>query len=288
MFFINKGHIENLRTIKFFNMDQAQKIYNIFILSISMKETKVSILNENDEKLVGIETAPSIKGGKYPTVILAHGFCATEEESRMLGNIAKNLSEAGILVFRFDFSGYGESEGDYSEISLSKLKLDLSKILEFVKSQSKVDTSRIGILGQSFGTTITITLEPKVKCLVMVSSVAHPKETFIKLFGEGYNPDSVSTKIKSNGVITKVKPQFWKDFDNYNPLESIKNIHSPILFIHGEKDDDIPISEMESYFENANEPKEKIIVKGVDHGFRPHRDKIYKILVDWFKKQLVF
>ena len=234
-----------------------------------------------------METALSIEKEKYPTVILAHGFGVTKEESGMFDTIAKNLSEAGILVFRFDFSGCGKSEGDYSETSLSKLKSDLSKILEFVKSKPKVDTSRIGILGQSFGTATTITLEPKVKCLIMMGSVAHPKEILIKLFGEGYNPDGISTRVKSSGVITKVKPQFWKDFENHRLSESIKKIHSPILFIHGEKDDKVPLSEMEAYFKNANEPKEKIIIDGADHGLRPHRNKMYKIVTDWFKKYLV-
>ena len=191
------------------------------------------------------------------------------------------------LVFRLDFSGCDESESDYSETSLSKLKSDLSKIFEFIKSQSKVNSSRIGILGQSFGTAVTITLEPKVKCLVMMSSVAHPKETFIKLFGDGYNLNGISTKVKSNGTISKVKPQFWKDFENHKLLESIKNIRSPILFINGEKDDKVPLSEMEAYFEDANEPKEKIIIEGADHGLSPHRDKMYKIVVDWFKRHLV-
>lgn len=252
-----------------------------------MQETKVSILNEFNEKLVGVETAPSIEKEKYPAVILVHGFGVTKEESGMFDDLAKNLSAAGFLVYRFDFSGCGESEGDYSETSLSKLKSDLSKILEFVKSQPKVDTSRIGILGQSFGTATTITLEPKVKCLVMMGSTLYPKETLIKLFGDGYNPKGISTRIKASGVITRVKPQFWKDFENHNLLESIKNIHSPILFIHGEKDDKVPISEMEAYFENANEPKEKIIIEGADHGLSPHRDKMYKIVVGWFKKYLV-
>ena len=75
--------------------------------------------------------------------------------------------------------------------------------------------------------------------------------------------------------------------DNYNLLESIKNITCPILFIHGSLDDRVPISEMESYFKKANEPKEKRIIEGADHGLRPHRDKMYKIVVEWFKKQLI-
>ncbi len=251
-----------------------------------MEEKKVSILNNHKEKLVGIETIPTEKKTKYSTVILAHGFGVTKEESGMFNKLAEELVGENILSFRFDFSGCGESEGDYSETSLSKLKSDLSKILEFVRSQPKVDNSRIGILGQSFGTATTITLEPKVKCLVMMGSTSHPKETLIKLFSNGYNPDGISTRVKSNGVVTKVKPQFWKDLSNHKLLKSIKNIHSPILFIHGEKDDKVPLSEMEAYFKNANEPKEKIIIKGTDHGLRPHRDKMYEAVKKWFKKHL--
>lgn len=252
-----------------------------------MKETKVSIFNENNEKLVGIKTIPLIEEEKYPTVILVHGFGVTKEESGMFDNLAKNLSKEGILVFRFDFSGCGESGGDYSETSLSKLKSDLSKILEFVKSQSEVDISRIGILGQSFGTSTTITLEPKVKCMILMGSISNPKKHFIKSFRQGYNPEGISTKIKSSGKIIKMKSQFWEYFDNHKLLDSIKNIHCPILFIHGGKDNNVSLSQMEAYFKNANEPKEKIIIDGADHGLRPHRDKMYRIVIDWFKKYLI-
>lgn len=122
----------------------------------------------------------------------------------------------------------------------------------------------------------------------MLGSSAHPKETLIELFANGYNPNGISTRRKSNETITKVKPPFWKDFENHHLLESIKKIQSPILFIHGEKDDIVPISEMKaSYFNNANDPKEKIVIEGADHGLIPQRDKMYKIVVDWFKKYLV-
>lgn len=251
-----------------------------------MKEIKITVTNEFGEKLVGLEATPLIEEEKYPAVVLVHGFGVTKEESGMFDNLAKKLSESGFLVYRFDFSGCGESEGDYSETSLTKLKSDLSSILEFVQSQPQVDSSRIGILGQSFGTATTITLKPRVKCLIMTGSVSGPKESLIRLFGDGYNPDGISSRSRSNGRITRVKPQFWQDFDNHNLLKSIKEIHCPILFIHGSEDDKCPISEMEAYFENANEPKEKVIIEGADHGMRPYREKMYQIVVNWFKKHL--
>ncbi len=251
-----------------------------------MKEVKVTTLNEFNEKLVGLETIPEVEKEKYPTVILVHGFGVTKEESGMFDNIAKKLSESGFLVYRFDFSGSGESEGDYSETSLTKLKSDLLKILDFVYSQPKIDNSRIGILAQSFGTAATIALEPKIQCLVMTGSISRPKAIISKLFGDGYNPEGISTRIKLDGTITKIKPQFWKDLENYNLPELIKKIHCPILFIHGSADDTVPISEMEACFQNANEPKEKIIIEGADHGLEVNRDKTYQIVVDWFQKYL--
>ena len=252
-----------------------------------MREKKVIVLNKFREKLVGLETIPSAEKERYPTVILVHGFGVTKSEYGMFDNLANNLSENGFLVYRFDFSGCGESQGDYSETSLSKLKSDLSKILDFVKSQSKVDGSRIGIHAQSFGTATTIALEPAIQCLVMTGSISHPKEVLSKLFGDGYHPEGISTRTKSEGTITRIKPQFWKDFENYDLLKSIKKIKCPILFIHGSKDDRVPISEMEAYFQNANEPKEKVIIEGADHGLEPQRDKMYKIAVDWFQKWLM-
>ena len=204
----------------------------------------------------------------------------------MFDGLAKSMTDNGFLVYRFDFSGCGESEGNYSGTSLSKLKSDLSRILDFVKSQSEVDTSKIGVHAQSFGTAVIVALEPNIDCLVMTGPISHPKQVMSELFGDGYRPEEVSTRIKSDGTVTKIKPQFWKDFRNYNLLESIKKFRCPILFIRGSKDEKVPASEMEAYFQNANEPKEKITIEEADHGLNPRREETYEIIIDWFKKNM--
>lgn len=251
-----------------------------------MKEQKISIQNSHNEKLVGLMTAPSDKKERHPSIILAHGFGVTKEESGMFDNIANNLAKAGFMVFRFDFSGCGESEGDYSETSLSKLRDDLSCILDYVKSRPDVDDLKVGILGQSFGTATIIALKPKVQCLIMTSSVSHPQDTLKRSFADGFNPDGVSEKLKSSGKIIKIKSQFWADLNNYELLKFIKKINIPILFIHGSNDDKCPISEMEAYFKNANKPKKKVILKGADHGLRPQREEMQKLITKWFIKYL--
>ncbi len=252
-----------------------------------MKETKVSVLNESNEKLVGIETAPSIEKERYPTVLLVHGFGATKSEHGLFDGLAMYLAEHGMLTYRFDFSGCGESGGDFSNTSLSKCKLDLSNVLNFVKKQAKVDSSKIGVIGYSFGALAVTALAPGVEGLVFVSTSPYAEPVLAKLFDSGYHPNAVSQRRSSRGFMVRLMPHFWKDLKQYQIPKLMAKITIPTLFIHGSDDGTVPVSEMEAYFKHTNEPKERIIIEGADHGLRPHRDKMYKIVVDWFKKYLV-
>lgn len=251
-----------------------------------MINQKLQTKNDLGEKLVGLETRPSEDKSKYPTVILAHGFGATKEEDGMFDSIAENLANNGFLVYRFDFSGRGESEGDYQDTSLTKMRDDLQSILEFVKKQSIVDSSRIGILGQSFGTPTSITLNPKIKSLVLMGSFGHVRKVMSNLFGDGYKSNGVSVRVTSEGETVKLNPVFWSELDKHDILKSIKQVKCPVLFIHGGSDDIVPLSEMETLFDHANEPKEKLILEGADHGLEPKRDEMNKAIIEWFNKTL--
>ncbi len=150
-----------------------------------MKENKVETFNEFQEKLRGFEDVPEIILDKYPTVILAHGFGGEKTEKGMFDDIAKSLTENNFLVYRFDFSGCEESEGDYSKTSLTKLLKDLRSIIDFIKEQPEVDADRLGLVGMSFGTTVAVALNaPEIKSYVLLASVANPYEVLKNLFQE--------------------------------------------------------------------------------------------------------
>lgn len=252
-----------------------------------MHEEKIFILNSAGEKLIGIETLPNNANGKLAAVLLVHGFGVDKHEEGLFDGLAPRLAKTGFAVYRFDFSGSGESEGNYTNVTLTKLKLDLAKILEFTQGRPNVDKNRIGILAQSFGTSVVAALAPKVKAIVFTGSISTPKEImgiatkWVKL-----NQKGVSTKVKSSGKAITINKEFWQDFDNYNLPESIHKIHCPMLFIHGSKDNRIPLSETEAYFTNANEPKEKMIIEGAKHSMEPKREEMYKIVMTWLKKNL--
>lgn len=249
-----------------------------------IKEDLITIKNEYGETLFGDVTYPVYIKKENPAVLLVHGFGVDRNESGLFDDLALELSSQGYLVFKFDFSGCGESEGDFSKTSLTKLKNELCLIIEHIKSRKDVD--KLGILAQSFGTAVTIAFKPNVEAIVLMGSIAHPYKILKGIFSKNFNPEGISSIKRSNGETTRVGPQFWEDLKKYDLVATIKEISSHILFIHGEKDDKVPLSEMETLHLAANEWKERVVIKNADHGLSPERKHAYLLVVDWFDKYL--
>ncbi|MFH0853410.1 MAG: alpha/beta fold hydrolase [bacterium] len=251
-----------------------------------MTEQRVYTINQQGEKLAGLMSIPDRQSDKYPAVILVHGFGVSYEEGGYFGDMAAELNKAGLCVVRFSFSGRGKSQGDYAETSLTKMKQDLQSMLDFTRNQEQIDQDKIGILGHSLGVTNIVTLNPDVQCMILTSSVYRPLEVLKKVYGSSYRPNGISSYTLKNGEEIKLNPEFWSDISNHDLGKAISLINISKLFIHGTADKVTPLSEMEAYYVNAGEPKEKVVIEGADHGMRPHREKVNQIIVRWFAKHL--
>ena len=254
------------------------------------KTEKVFVQNKRNEKLAGLRDLPASSRNKYPTVVLVHGFGGNKTEYGMFDDLAKRLASNGYQVYRFDFAGLGESEGTYSFTTLTKQAEDLESILNFVKTQPATDNSRIGLVVMSLGTAVITAFQPKnIKAIVYLGSVSEPHKTLKELFGTGYRPDGISVRITSEGKRIEMHGDFWKDFDNYDLPQLIKNIQTPIMFIHGGKDSKVGVESALRYFHNANDPKELQVIKNADHGFYQsnERKEMIDLAEGWFDKYLL-
>jgi pimeloyl-ACP methyl ester carboxylesterase len=204
----------------------------------------------------------------------------------MFLELAKKLSNIWIIVFRFDFSWYHESEWNFKKTTITKHKDDLSSILSFIKKQDEVDFLRMGILWQSFWTITAMVSEVKIKALVLMWSVAHPQKIVSSVFWKWYNPNWISKMIKKSWRVVELESDFWKDLNDYNLLKSIKEIKCPILFIYGSEDNIVPLSEMEELYKNTLSVKKKLIINWANHWLLPHRDIMYSNVIEWFKDKL--
>lgn len=253
-----------------------------------MNEIVVSFVSSHGEKLVGRKTLPLSEGKKFPAVLLVHGFGVDKDEFGMFVDEAAELAKNGFVVFRFDFSGNGESEGDYSKTSISHLKTDLLDMLSWVKEQPDVEGEHVGIHAQSFGTPVTVAAMPSVQALVLMGSISHPQEVSGRPDAwEVLDKKGVSRKTKAGGRVILMGPQFWSDMDNYDLEKNMSEMSCPLLVIHGEKDVRIPLSEAKCYFDAANGEKKMVVMPEAAHSMIPKRDEMYALVVDWFKKYLL-
>lgn len=66
----------------------------------------------------------------------------------------------------------------------------------------------------------------------------------------------------------RLKKAFYDEFFTLDILSAIRKLKRPLLIIHGEKDEFIPVhKDPQEVYQTANKPKKLIIVKGADHSF---------------------
>ena len=192
---------------------------------------------------------------------------------------------SGFSVYRFDFSGCGESEGDYQKTSLSKQRDELSLILEFVKSKG-FESESIGILAQSFGTCITISLKPEVGAVIFTGAIADPKKVLSTFFGNNYNQNGISSIKRSNGHATSIEAPFWKDLETHNLAQNIEKLQSPILFMRGSEDKLISRFGVELLYNLTKGLKKLTIIEDAGHDLKPKWDEVADEALIWFKEFL--
>ena len=173
-----------------------------------------------------------------PTIICCHGYPFDK------GNILDLVTflYPDYNIFLFDFRGMGESEGKVSTVGFREVK-DLEAAVDYLK---KMGIEEIGAMGFSLGAAVIIMANiPEIKAIVSDSSFK--------------DLDSVM-----NIIFKHIGPLKWPivklvklwtllfigvDTHRVSPLKVIKDLKSPVLFIHGESDTEIPVIHSKQLYE---------------------------------------
>ncbi|MBS7656304.1 MAG: alpha/beta fold hydrolase [Candidatus Bathyarchaeia archaeon] len=254
----------------------------------------VSFTNHG-QQLVGILHVPDnlFPDQKAPAIAMFHGFTGHKSEAhRFFVQIARALCKAGFVVLRFDFRGSGDSDGDFEDMTVPGEVSDAEQALTFLSSLPEVDDKLIGVIGLSMGGRVASILASKdnrVKYVVLYSAALAPlKQMFegmvrsekLELLKRG---ESVSL---NNGWYLK-KP-FFDTLDETVPYDVMDKIKAPVLIVHGDSDQTVPLKVALRGYEiikGLNDKNKLHIVKGGDHVFtlKEHTAEVIKETVDWLK-----
>jgi len=252
-----------------------------------MKERLVIFKNEKGEKLLGILTLPGQKG-RFPAVIMIHGFAKTKSERKFV-ELSKRLAENKIASLRFDFSGCGDSEGKFEEMSITKQVGELGMAFQRLIKEKRIDKNRIGIFAHSLGTVIACLFQQRqktIKCLVL-SAPAFNQEELIKKW---YTRTQLK-EWKQKGYIDTLKFRVGLNYlrEARDYTEFLSQIKIPTLVLHGEKDEDIPQRMARAAFRQLKTKEKKlVIIPESDHHFESYltRQELIKLSLAWFNSFL--
>lgn len=245
-------------------------------------EEKIYFTNTDGLKLCGILTRPQRETQKC--IILCHGITVTKEEDGIFTKLAKKLADNGFAVFRFDFRGHGESEGNSVELTVTGEKRDLKAAIKFLENLGYKD---FGITVASFGggavSLFVAENENLIKALVFWNalidyhSILDPKLPWPKAnFGK-----EAMERLEKDGFIEigsrkfKVGKALFAELRKLEPWKEIQNLKIPMLFVHGDKDNYVPYEDSVKYSNLFQNAKLKII-KGAEHGFHDKEEDAKK------------
>jgi len=249
-------------------------------LTIIMEE-KIAFQNSRGIKLVGILHLPDKKTNS--AVIISHGFAANKDRTRLI-KLAETLSKNGFAVLRFDFGGCGESEN--REITLENQVDDLKSAINYMRRNKYFN---IGLLGESLGgLTSILAYDEDIKTLVLWAPVTQSKTPSI------IQKEKLQQELDEKGFIIyqkderkfKIPKEYLKERQAINQKEILSKINSPVLIIHGDKDDTIPIEQSKSAMRFLPEGSKLEIIKDGKHKFDDKMNEVIPLSVDWFKKYL--
>jgi len=252
-----------------------------------MNHQKVSFKNRSGETLVGRLSLPA---NQHPHnfVLFAHCFTCNKN-FRAIRNISRALTTDGFGVLRFDFTGLGESEGEFSDSNFSGNVEDLLEAAEYLKQHF---TSPTLIIGHSLGGAAAIIAAQKISSIRAIATIGAPSNPLhVKhIFKDDIETinDKGTSEVNIGGRSFTIKKQFLDDLKSQSFQETLKNIGKSILILHSPQDKIVEIKNSEEIYIAAHHPKSFISLDGADHLLSNPQDATYtgEIIGKWSKRYL--
>lgn len=208
------------------------------------------------------------KSGKFPTVIVSHGFGSCTRETKKYAQIFVDEGYAAVL-FDFCMSGSGKSSGSSLGMSALTEKVDLINVLEFTKKLDFVDNDRITFVGCSQGGFVSalaaVECEDEIERLIMYyPALCIPDDARRgQMINAKFDPKNVPDTLRA--LFVKLSSKYVLDVIEMDPYKEICSFKKPVLIVHGIKDRLVDIK----YSRRARDEYEncKLVEVNGDHGF---------------------
>ncbi len=250
-----------------------------------MTHENVFVVNRQGHRLAGRLDLPS---GAPPLAyaVFAHCFTCTRN-LKAVGNISRALTAQGLGVLRFDFTGLGESEGEFSDSNLSSNVDDLVDMAEWLARER--EAPRI-LIGHSLGGAAAIRAAVRLDSVRAVATIGAPHDPghVTRLFGGSL----AAIEERGEALVTlagrpfTIRKQLLDDLASSRLDDALASLGRALLVFHSPVDQVVGIDNAARLFQAARHPKSFVSLDRADHLLSDEADSLYvgSVLGAWARK----
>ncbi|MEM8487711.1 MAG: bifunctional alpha/beta hydrolase/OsmC family protein [Bacteroidota bacterium] len=250
-----------------------------------MPAQKITFTNRQQERIAARLDLPD-NGPPVAYALFAHCFTCSKN-LKAVGHISRALTTHGFAVLRFDFTGLGESEGDFADTNFS------SNIADLLDAAAYLETNYAApkiLVGHSLG-----------GAAVLQAAQHLPDVQAVATIGAPYDPAHVAHLFESSaeeinetghavvnlaGRQFTIKKQFLDDLDSHAVDENIRTLDRALLIFHSPVDQTVSVDNAARIFQAARHPKSFVSLDQADHLLTSESDSTYvgQVLSSWAQK----
>ncbi|MFI8481135.1 alpha/beta fold hydrolase [Pseudomonas sp. NPDC078700] len=253
-----------------------------------MNRVKVEFTGSLGQQLAGLLELPNSPQPVKYYALFAHCFTCGKDIAAA-SRISRELADQGIAVLRFDFTGLGNSDGDFANTNFTSNVQDLvaaAKMLEAEYAAPKL------IIGHSLGGAAVLSAVDKIPSLQAVATIAAPSNAHHVQHLFASSKDEIQAqgeaKVKLGLREFSIKKQLIEDLDQYTDLQHIARLRRPLIVFHSPIDNIVPVDEAAKIFTAAKHPKSFVSLDNADHLLSKKEDARYvaKTLAAWAERYI--
>lgn len=225
---------------------------------------------------------------QYSQLCFAHSFTCSKD-IHAASRIAEALSEKGIAVLRFDFTGLGHSEGEFGNTNFSSNIEDLVKAADWLRENHSPPSL---LIGHSLGGAAVLAAAGEIDEVVGVATIGAPfdPQHVSHLFEE--QRDEIEqvglAEVKLAGRKFTIQRQFLEDLNAHAMADKIGSLGRALLVFHAPMDNVVGVDNAAHIFEAAKHPKSFVSLDDADHLLTRRQDSQYvaDVLCAWAGRYL--
>jgi len=250
--------------------------------------SKFTFANAEDLELAGALEGPPDDAEVRGFAVFAHCFTCGKDVAAA-SRISRALARRGLAVLRFDFTGLGNSDGDFANTSFSSNVSDLVAAAGALRE--RYAAPRI-LVGHSLGGAAVLAAAHRldeVAGVVTIGAPADPAHVEHLLSG---SREEIETRGEAEVTLAgrsfTIRREFLEDLREHQQREAIGELGRALLIMHSPQDAIVPIDEAARIFRAARHPKSFLSLDPADHLLSDRRDADYAaaVIAAWSERHL--